>query len=149
MKNVRGFTLVEVMVTLVVLAIVLSFAVPSFNTLLQDNRMTTRANDVVIALNLARSEAIKRGADATVTATGGDWNNGWTVAAGGADLRIFPATAGTVTITGSIPAITYRGSGMATQLTVTVCDSGRTGETGRQITVAATGRLAMGNFVCD
>lgn len=149
MKNARGFTIVELMVTLAVLAIVLTLAVPSFNTLIQNNRMTTRANDVVTALNLARSEAIKRGANATVTATGGNWNNGWTVAAGGTDLRVFPAVAGTTTITGSVAAITYRGSGMAGSLTVTVCDSGRAGETGRQITVAAAGRVTMANFVCD
>lgn len=142
--------MVELMVTLAVLAIVLSLAVPSFNTLIQNNRMTTRANDVVTALNLARSEAIKRGANATVTATGGNWNSGWTVAAGGTDLRIFPAVTGTVTITGNAPAITYRGSGMAAPLTITVCDSGRTGEIGRQITVAAAGRVTMdNNFVCD
>ncbi len=149
MKNVRGFTLIELMVTLAVLAIVLSLAVPSFNTLIQNNRMTTRANDMATALHLARSEAIKRGTAVTVTAVGGNWNNGWVVATGGTDLRVFPAVAGTVSITGSATTITYRGSGMAAALTINVCDTGRTGETGRQITVAAAGRTSMANFVCD
>lgn len=152
MKNARGFTLIELMVTLGVLAVLVSIAAPSFNTMIQNNRMTTRANDLVTALQLARSEAIKRGTAVTVTATGGNWNSGWTVATGGTDLRVYPAAAGTITFTetGGRTTISYQSNGIASNgpLTMNVCDSGRTGETGRQITVLLSGRVSMANFIC-
>lgn len=58
-----GFTLIELMVTIAVAAILLAVAVPSFRHLIISNRLTTAANDVVTALTVARSEAIKRNAD--------------------------------------------------------------------------------------
>ncbi len=58
----RGFTLIELMITLAVAVILLVIAVPSFRTMTISNRLTTTANDVVGALNIARMEAIKRNA---------------------------------------------------------------------------------------
>lgn len=57
-----GFTLIELMVTIAVAAILLAVAVPSFRHLIISNRLTTAANDVVTALTVARSESIKRNA---------------------------------------------------------------------------------------
>jgi type IV fimbrial biogenesis protein FimT len=64
-----GFTLIELMVTLAVAAIVLTVAVPSFQDLVRNNRLATQANQLVSALNLARSEAVKRGVRVTVCKT--------------------------------------------------------------------------------
>lgn len=55
----KGFTLVEMMVTVVVLAIVITVAVPSFASLITSNRLTAEANDSLSAFYLARAEAIK------------------------------------------------------------------------------------------
>ena len=55
----RGFTLIELMVTIAVAAILIAIAVPSFKTLTVSNALTSAANDMVGALNLARMEAIK------------------------------------------------------------------------------------------
>lgn len=55
-----GFTLVELMVTIAVLSIVTLVAVPSFNSLVQGNRMTAQVNQFVAALNLAKAEAVRR-----------------------------------------------------------------------------------------
>lgn len=56
----RGFTLVELMVTLAVVVILTAIAVPSFRNMTLSNRLTTSANDIVAALNVAKMEAVKR-----------------------------------------------------------------------------------------
>ncbi|WP_295803178.1 GspH/FimT family pseudopilin [uncultured Microbulbifer sp.] len=58
----RGLTLIELMVTLAVLAIIVAIAVPNFNTMIANNRALTLGEDLATALNFARTEAVKRGA---------------------------------------------------------------------------------------
>ncbi len=58
----RGFTLVELMVTIAVAAVLLVIAVPNFRTITINNRLRTAADDVYSAVNTARMEAIKRNA---------------------------------------------------------------------------------------
>jgi type IV fimbrial biogenesis protein FimT len=84
-----GFTLLELIITLAIGAILLSLAMPSFRSIMGDSAITGTANDFVFALQTARSEAIKRSgvvgmcaspdplaADATC---GGGYNGGWLI----------------------------------------------------------------------
>jgi type IV fimbrial biogenesis protein FimT len=66
----RGFTIIELMITLVVAAILLAIAIPSFTYLTVSNRLTTTANELVNRLSLARSDAIKRNTLISVAADG-------------------------------------------------------------------------------
>ncbi|MDP3330641.1 MAG: GspH/FimT family pseudopilin [Methylococcaceae bacterium] len=78
----QGFTLIELMVTISIAAILLGVAIPSFTSTITSNRLTTNANELVTALNLARSEAIKRGQQVTVRrkgTTNTQWESGWDV----------------------------------------------------------------------
>lgn len=93
-KN-AGFTLIELIVTMGLAAIILTLAVPSFQTTLQNNRRTTQVNEFISAFNIARSEAIKRGVQVrickssdgascnTVTCDAGSgancWEQGWVI----------------------------------------------------------------------
>lgn len=61
-RRISGFTIVELMITLAVSAILMAVAVPSFNQMIMTSRLTAQANELVSAINLARSEAIKRNA---------------------------------------------------------------------------------------
>ena len=87
MNRQNGFTLVELMTTLAIVVIVMTVGIPSFATLIQNNRMTATINDFVTDLNLARSEAIKRGTRVTVCKSNdgqsctddGDWSQGWLI----------------------------------------------------------------------
>jgi type IV fimbrial biogenesis protein FimT len=65
----RGLTLIELMVTVAVMAIALTIAAPSFSTLLAANRITRQTSDFIGVLNLARSEAVRRAQPVTLLAT--------------------------------------------------------------------------------
>ncbi|MBI4755014.1 MAG: GspH/FimT family pseudopilin [Betaproteobacteria bacterium] len=83
----QGFTLVELMVTLLVAAIIVAASVPTFREFVLRNRMAASTNELITALALARSEAIKRGVQVAVcgraagaeTCVAGNWGNGWLV----------------------------------------------------------------------
>ena len=82
-----GFTLVELLITIVVVSILLAMGAPAFKDFIKNNRVTAQTNDLVSAIQLARSEALKRGTDMVVCAsndgekcTGKDtWSDGWIV----------------------------------------------------------------------
>lgn len=82
----KGFTLLELMVTVAVMAIMAALAFPSFQGTLRSNRMATTSNELIAALSLARSEAIKNTRGAGVCASsvgtscdGASWAGGWMV----------------------------------------------------------------------
>lgn len=158
-RAVAGFTLIELMVTLAVIAITLSIGVPSFQGIVSDNRMSGAANNLIGAMNVARSEAIKRGRSVNVTASSGDWSNGGSVIVqprlGTTDaaetIRRFDATTG-MTISGSSTTYSFLPSGffsLAAAEAITICDAARTGETGRKITVSTSGRMAVSHVTCS
>ncbi len=54
-----GFTLLELMITVTILAVVTAMAVPSFHSLIMMNRLAAEANEFIAAMNIARGEAIR------------------------------------------------------------------------------------------
>ena len=82
-QRAKGFTLIELMVVIAIVAILAKIAAPSFSDMMRKNRLSAASSALQVSLNLARSEAVKRGSDALVTVaantTAGDWANGWTV----------------------------------------------------------------------
>ncbi|PID33763.1 MAG: hypothetical protein CR955_00910 [Thiotrichales bacterium] len=85
-KKNSGFTLIEMIVTITIVAIFASIAVPSFSNLIKKNRITTSTNEFISSLVLARSEALKRSRDVTVCASddqtscsGTEFSKGWIV----------------------------------------------------------------------
>lgn len=77
-----GFTVIEMLVTLTILGILVSLAVPSFRDLILSSRVRSGASDLYAALVYSRSEAIKRNTNITLTPVAGGWANGWQIAAG-------------------------------------------------------------------
>ncbi|PHS73913.1 GspH/FimT family pseudopilin [Porticoccus sp.] len=80
-----GFTLIELMISIVVLAVLLGLAAPSFVELVRNNRIQTSADQFFTSLILARSEALKRNqpvvmcksTDGENCTTANDWARGW------------------------------------------------------------------------
>jgi type IV fimbrial biogenesis protein FimT len=100
----RGFGLIELIIALAVVAILAAAALPSFRELGIRMTVTSHTNDLVGALTMAKSEAVKRGVVAGVVGTGNDWSaGGWQVlvdANGDSTLA-----AGTDTVIASYPAV--------------------------------------------
>lgn len=80
MRPAAGFTLIEVMVTVAILALLLGLAAPSFTPLLERWRVQQAVGAMTGTMQLARSEAIKRGGNIIIQANiGTDWSTGWHV----------------------------------------------------------------------
>lgn len=78
-RDNKGFTILELMVTVAIAGILVAVAMPNFTYTLKSNRLTTINNDLVSALNLARSEAVKRNQQVVVRKDAAGWQNGWQV----------------------------------------------------------------------
>ena len=72
----QGFTTIELMTVVAIMAILVALAAPSFNGLIERWRVRDTAEAITSTMYYARSEAIKRGGGVTINATGG-WNTGW------------------------------------------------------------------------
>jgi len=84
----RGFTLIELIITIAIAGILMSLALPSFKKTLQNNKLTSMHNELLSSLSLARNTAISRGSFATLCKSNqaGDncdssasWKDGWII----------------------------------------------------------------------
>lgn len=171
-RTQSGLTLLELMVAVAVAGIVLTIAVPSFRALIQNNRAVSQANHFVSAINLARSEAVKRSRNAQVcvdtnpatnACEGADWQAGWRVwvdddrdgvVDAGETLLVGEPLGGGSTLTSldAVTALQYRPSGSLVtalangtfQLRLPNCS----GTANRDITLAPTGRPTISAVAC-
>jgi type IV fimbrial biogenesis protein FimT len=147
----QGFTLVELMVTLAVVAILLGLAIPSFNDAILGTKLSTYANSLVASANVARSEAIKRNAAVTMcvstdgaSCASGNWDQGWIVLAGTEVIIRQDAAATGFRLTGTASTLTFQATGVgATVATITACRATPSaGNQERVVSISATGRTS-------
>ncbi|WP_302139640.1 GspH/FimT family pseudopilin [Halomonas alkalicola] len=62
----KGFTLIELLVTLAVAVILATVAIPNFKGLVDRSKVSTSVNDVIKALNMAKSEAVKKNSNSDI-----------------------------------------------------------------------------------
>lgn len=144
MKNLMApaYTLIEVLVTVAVMAVTLTIGVPSFRQLIQNNQMTSHVNELAADINFARSEALKRGAPVSICKrnavasacdTSAAWMAGWIIFAdadsdgvidtGDEILRIHDSLSGLQELNFTLNKITFDGSAFSTDAgTFTFCD---------------------------
>lgn len=88
----QAFTLIEVLVTVVIVGVMAGIGLPSFNQTIKNSRLTTNANNLIASLNLARSEAIKRNVRVYIERKGDtsqSWDSGWNVFVEGNNNRTY------------------------------------------------------------
>lgn len=159
----RGVTLIELMVVVSIIGVLLAWVVPSFNFIIQRNRISSEINGFVGDLQFARSEAIKRGQPVTLCpanaaangcANSATWNSGWivfndpnanqTVDAGEVVLRQQSKWSGTDTFAGTQKFVSFSRDGFAMGLSgselITLKTTPESAETTRCLKLALTGR---------
>lgn len=172
----RGFSVVELVVTLAVAAVLLAAAIPSFQSVIRSNRMSSQANELLTAFTLARSEAVKRNGTIAVcsadTSTspptcGTDWAAGTMVFAdadgdgvhdtGEEIVRVFRAINADDTITASpstVNVVQFNGRGRTTltaafQLQLEPGDCETDEQIRRDFTLDANGRVRVAKAACS
>lgn len=142
MSKQNGFSLVEVIATMAIAAIVLSIGIPGFQSYTRNNRQIIAVNELATALQLARNSAVSRqtavtlckspdGANCVTGAGSGDWSQGWMMFTNpngvNADgiaildpgenlLRVHSALQGNITLTGNnnvVNRVTFSAQGLA------------------------------------
>ncbi|MBF0186551.1 MAG: GspH/FimT family pseudopilin [Magnetococcales bacterium] len=161
-----GFSLVEVMITLFIAATFITMAVPAFQEVIEDTRATSQINTVSAALNLARSEANKRGDAVSICKTddqsscGDDtvsWAEGYVlflnkdrddppeIDADEEIIRYFPALPGTSTLEGDwggfAEGVTFLPDGSVTETGVFVVCQNWDPHTAKGVLVSLVGRI--------
>ena len=161
-KANKGLTLAELVITMAVAAILFAVAIPSFTTMIQNNRITTQTNDIIAAISFARSEAVKRNSgvtfcrvasDTATSCANGDatdnWTN-WIVLSGGDVIRqgtinsnglIVRSTLTSNTLLLSADGLSYTGGSIASGEIIT-CSTSISTNNRKIITVGAGNRLS-------
>lgn len=151
-----GFTLIELMVTLTVAAILMGLAVPAFRSFLQNDRLMTQAAQLSAALYMARAEAVKQdapvlvcaSADGATCSNSDTWETGWIVvsnAAGATPIQVVRSLSVGTTLRASGAAfqIAFQSNGMlnvAAPVGFHLCDA-RGGTYARYLQVGVTGNI--------
>jgi len=143
--SMAGFTVIELLVTVMVLAILATIAAPNMTAFILSTRVRGAATDLYSALIFARSEAIKRNANIDIVPISA-WQGGWQVKSGATVLTQQDAYPATLSIVGPAGTITYqrdgRLSGNATA-TFTVSAPSNTRVTTKTVNVDLGGRALV------
>jgi type IV fimbrial biogenesis protein FimT len=160
----RGFTIVELMVTLAIAAVLIGLAAPAFNEFLAQRRLTSQVNDFLVGLQYARSEAVRRGARVSLQSmdasdAANEWGKGYCVVVGNPGncddrLRTFAAigdnTLNANDALDTLGTLTFDARGLLLgggAGSVDLCDP--TADRGRRIDISLIGRVSSQELDCN
>ncbi len=146
MKRPSGFTLIEMMVTVAIAAVVAAIAAPSFRTTIANNAVRAAARDLTTSINTARMQSMSTRNNVQVAPANGGWGGGWTLdyaANAPEDDKTFTPPANiNLARTDDNGALVFRGRGglQSGSATFTICH-GTESVSGRTITVSFLGKV--------
>jgi len=149
----NGFTMVEMVVTVAILAIMAAIALPSFSKLIANNRAASETSDLYRALNYTRLEAINRGLSVRIApaTTGGSWTGALniTLSTAGTLLRVVPAMSTTAALGFSTTSayIEFNNLGGLTYPATALALTYTQGTVSRSLGVCLNGRVVL-NGTC-
>jgi type IV fimbrial biogenesis protein FimU len=145
----KGFTLVELLVTVSVVGILAAIAIPNFSSTLQNNRAETEVSDLQRALNYARLEAINRGVSVKIAPTSGsDWTTELQVSLNDQQTvlrKVAPISSGATLVASNVAAMVFSNLGGLTSPASAVVMTYTRGSTTKVVNVCLTGRIMVGN----
>ncbi|KAF7962832.1 general secretion pathway protein GspH [Cupriavidus sp. UYMU48A] len=147
-----GFTLVEMIAVVTILAIITFAAAPSFSSMIAMQRVRGAALDLSSSLLLARSEAVKRNANVSMSTTGVAWTGGWTVSVGAETVRSFGPYQGLTIAASGGNALSVGNDGRLAggTLTFQVAPSSAASNASTVcVQISPTGRVASSTGVCS
>lgn len=149
-----GFTLIEMLVTLTIVAILAGLAAPSLKDAVLGYRLSSYADSLVASAQLARSEAIKRNtvvqlcvsASGTSCASSGGWEQGWIVLAGSSVLlrqQVLPPDLKVIQTAGE-RTLNFQPAVVGTDCaTLKICRANPPGKQERVVTISPTGSATV------
>ena len=146
-----GFNLIEVIIVITIAGVLAAAAAPSFRSFIASQRVKTASFDLIAALTQTRSEAIKRNANVSMTAAGGGWKNGWTIASGATTLGDKSAYKGlAIDDSNNVVAVTFRGDGRlgSAAVKLTVASTTMPSATKRYICLSLSGQPSSRTVPC-
>lgn len=168
MKKISsGYTLIELMITLLIVAVLGAVALPSMQSFVKNERLVSQVNSLLSHLQYARSEAVTQHQQVVVcvssngsSCTTGSWQDGWimftdldsdgTVSGVDQILKVHDQLQGGTTLksTSSSNSVVYddRGFSPNSNATFSLCDS-RGSSYGKTISISNTGRIRRGGTV--
>ncbi|SIQ28748.1 type IV fimbrial biogenesis protein FimT [Aromatoleum tolulyticum] len=144
-----GFSLIELMIALAILAILTTIGYPSFQELLASQRVRAASSALYDSMVVARSEALKNNANASFALSGSDLAKGWTIQVGGQDVHSQSALAG-LSFTPANPTIVYGTTGRlisGANTAITISTTGTNVQ--RCIRLDTTGRPRLTEGACS
>lgn len=107
----KGFTLIEALMVVGIIAILGAVAAPPFVRMIADQRAKSAATNLYTALTVARSEAIKHNQNVSLAPKTGGWANGWIIPDPKGGANLLDANATGVPVSGGPDSVTYNGGG--------------------------------------
>lgn len=144
-KSSLGLTLIELLITMLIVIILIAIGIPSYQKFIQTERFAVATNNLYQAYRFARSEAIKKSSPMTLLASDGVWGNGWHVQDSSAAVLFVSKTPhASINISGNAITVLGMGSISGGSATFTISDTNKT----RHICVLSSGQSVLQDGGC-